>query len=54
MRGGSTFKIVRGKIEQEISWPNDSIPTNNIIPFMSVTKSLQKAANAANLGEGAR
>ena len=52
MRGGSTFKIVRGKIEQEISWPNDSIPTNNIIPFMSVTKSLQKAANAANLGEG--
>lgn len=52
MREGSTFNIVRGAVSQSLLWPNDSVPTNKVIPFINVRKSLQKAAKGANLGEG--
>ena len=52
LRSGTTWKRPFGRNYRSFSWPDDTNPTNNVIPFIDIKNSLKKAAQDAQLGEG--
>lgn len=52
LRAGSQWKRTIGHSYRIIEWPSDQNPTAPVIPKIDIKKSLYKAAEEANLGEG--